>query len=184
MEVLHCSALTKYLWRVFGPAGSALLCLLTVVPMSNEKAVGVQQGGILPGNLPGTLVTDFLRRLLWDSCAQGVGLQCGRNLKICKTWKAFNGQAITQPQEMLRCTEDALVKEARLNQKDFDNCWSPFGLCVGVRMSMDVSLLSDPSRAAHQQIPCGKQGTSHYIASIVLLKYKKCSNEKMWLGPN
>lgn len=120
--------------------------------MSNKKAVDGRQEGRLPGSLPGTLVTDFLRRVLWDSCTQGVALQCGHKLKVCETWEAFNGQDITQPQESLQCTKDALVKEPQLNQKDFDNCWSPFGLCVVVRMSMDVSLPSDPSVAAHPQI--------------------------------
>jgi len=127
--------------------------------MSNKKAVDGQHGGRLPGSLPGALVTDYLRKVLWHSCAEGVGLQRGHKLKVCKTWRAFNGQDVTQPQESLQCTKDALVKEAQLNQKDFDNCWSHFGLCVVVRMIMDVRLLSDPSVAAHLQgqIPVGNK---------------------------
>lgn len=133
-------------------------------PVFNKKAVDGQQGGRVPGSLPGALVSDFLRRLLWDSCAQGVGLQCGHKLKVRENWKAFSGQDITQPQKSLQCTKDALVKEARLNQKDFDNCWSAVGLCVAVRMSTDVSLLSDPSVAAHPQIQIPVANKAHPTA--------------------
>lgn len=93
--------------------------------MSKKGTVDGHQGGRLPGILPGVLGTDFLKRVLWDSCAQGVGLQCGRKLKVWETWKAFSGQDITQPQKSLQCTKDALVKEAQLSRRILTTAGGP-----------------------------------------------------------